>query len=94
MYGSSPERAQEPGPPSKAGSASEAEEEEEAAAAAAEEEQEEALLVPQVKVAEDGSLIIDEERSVHSSKACHVLLCSCVKCIFTVFQLDGGGATR
>lgn len=32
--------------------------------AATEEEQEEALMVPQVKVAEDGSLIIDEERSV------------------------------
>lgn len=97
MYGSSPERPQEPGPPSKAGSASEDDDEEEAAAAAAaaatEEEQEEALLVPQVKVAEDGSLIIDEERSVHSSKLCHVLLCSCVKCIFTVLQLDGGGAT-
>lgn len=30
----------------------------------AEEEQEEALMVPQVKVAEDGSLIIDEERLV------------------------------
>lgn len=30
----------------------------------AEEEQDEALMVPQVKVAEDGSLIIDEERSV------------------------------
>lgn len=95
MYGSSPERPQEPGPPSKAGSVSEDEEEVEAAeaAAATEEEQEEALLVPQVKVAEDGSLIIDEERSVHSSKLCHVLLFSCVKCIFTVFQLDGGGAT-
>uniref|UniRef100_A0A3Q3WC41 Myb-like domain-containing protein n=1 Tax=Mola mola TaxID=94237 RepID=A0A3Q3WC41_MOLML len=39
----------------------EEEEEEEAASAAAEEEQEEPFLVPQVKVAEDGSLIIDEE---------------------------------
>lgn len=29
-----------------------------------EEPDEEALMVPQVKVAEDGSLIIDEERSV------------------------------
>ncbi|XP_075885526.1 uncharacterized protein LOC142890416 isoform X2 [Nelusetta ayraudi] len=58
----SPERPQEPGPPSKAGSVSEDDDdEEEVAAAATEEEQEEALLVPQVKVAEDGSLIIDEE---------------------------------
>lgn len=44
---------------------------EEAAAAAAavedeeeEEDPDEAPMVPQVKVAEDGSLIIDEERSV------------------------------
>ncbi|XP_017283039.1 transcription factor TFIIIB component B'' homolog isoform X2 [Kryptolebias marmoratus] len=36
-------------------------EEEEEGDAAAEEEQDEALMVPQVKVAEDGSLIIDEE---------------------------------
>lgn len=28
------------------------------------EEQEDSIMVPQVKVAEDGSLIIDEERSV------------------------------
>lgn len=64
----SPERAQEPKAPPKIGSPRE---EEEAPAAAAvaegeeeEEEDEEALMVPQVKVAEDGSLIIDEERSV------------------------------
>ncbi|XP_047228749.1 transcription factor TFIIIB component B'' homolog isoform X2 [Girardinichthys multiradiatus] len=44
-------------PPIKVNSREEVEEEE----AAAEEEQEEALMVPQVKVAEDGSLIIDEE---------------------------------
>uniref|UniRef100_A0A3Q1EFC8 B double prime 1, subunit of RNA polymerase III transcription initiation factor IIIB n=1 Tax=Acanthochromis polyacanthus TaxID=80966 RepID=A0A3Q1EFC8_9TELE len=51
----SPERAQEPEvPPSTANSREEDEEE-------ADEEQEEALMVPQVKVAEDGSLIIDEE---------------------------------
>ncbi|XP_027137925.1 transcription factor TFIIIB component B'' homolog isoform X2 [Larimichthys crocea] len=61
----SPERAQEPKAPPKIGSPRE---EEEAVAAAAvaegeeeEEEDEEALMVPQVKVAEDGSLIIDEE---------------------------------
>lgn len=36
----------------------------EAEAEAGAEEDEEALMVPQVKVAEDGSLIIDEERSV------------------------------
>ncbi|XP_044029871.1 transcription factor TFIIIB component B'' homolog isoform X3 [Siniperca chuatsi] len=51
----SPERAQEPVVPPKIASPREEEEEE------AEEEQEEALMVPQVKVAEDGSLIIDEE---------------------------------
>lgn len=75
MYGSSPERAYEPEHPSKDGNASEddEEEEEEAVAAAAEgDEQEEALMVPQVKVAEDGSLIIDEERSVRSIQACDV----------------------
>ncbi|KAG8010547.1 Transcription factor TFIIIB component B''-like protein, partial [Nibea albiflora] len=57
----SPERAQEPKTPPKIGSPRV---EEEAAAAVAEEEEEEdeeALMVPQVKVAEDGSLIIDEE---------------------------------
>lgn len=37
--------------------------EEEGAACEEEEEQEEEIMVPQVKVAEDGSLIIDEERS-------------------------------
>ncbi len=55
----SPERAQEPEVLPKVASPRGEEEEEEA-----EEEQEEALMVPQVKVAEDGSLIIDEERSV------------------------------
>lgn len=49
---SPPERAQEP-----AGSQREEEEEE-----TADGDQEEALLVPQVKVAEDGTLIIDESR--------------------------------
>lgn len=68
---SSPERTQEPEVQPKVstlgGEQEEEEEEEEeaAAAAAAEEEQEEPFLVPQVKVAEDGSLIIDEERSVN-----------------------------
>ncbi|KAI3362129.1 hypothetical protein L3Q82_012452, partial [Scortum barcoo] len=51
----SPERVQEPEVPPKVASPR-AEEEEDA-----EEEEEEALMVPQVKVAEDGSLIIDEE---------------------------------
>ncbi|XP_045922961.1 transcription factor TFIIIB component B'' homolog isoform X2 [Micropterus dolomieu] len=51
----SPERAQELEVHPKIASPREEEEEE------AEEEQEEALMVPQVKVAEDGSLIIDEE---------------------------------
>ncbi|RVE66054.1 hypothetical protein OJAV_G00122770 [Oryzias javanicus] len=53
-----PERAREPAapPPPKVISS-----EEEGAAGEAEEEQEEELMVPQVKVAEDGSLIIDEE---------------------------------
>ncbi|XP_070780752.1 transcription factor TFIIIB component B'' homolog [Enoplosus armatus] len=51
----SPERAQEPEVVPKIASPREEEEEE------VEEEQEEALMVPQVKVAEDGSLIIDEE---------------------------------
>ncbi|XP_031590447.1 transcription factor TFIIIB component B'' homolog isoform X2 [Oreochromis aureus] len=51
----SPEQAQEPEVlPNTMGNTEEEEEE-------AEEEQEEALMVPQVKVAEDGSLIIDEE---------------------------------
>lgn len=59
---SSPERAQEPEAPPKAASPRVEDEDEDEAA---EEEQEEALLVPQVKVAEDGSLIIDEERSVY-----------------------------
>lgn len=58
----SPERAQKPETPPKVASPRGEEEEEEDAI---EEEQEEALMVPQVKVAEDGSLIIDEERSVH-----------------------------
>ncbi|XP_051268098.1 transcription factor TFIIIB component B'' homolog isoform X2 [Dicentrarchus labrax] len=64
----SPERAQEPEVPPKISSPRGEEEEEEeevdvaaAAAAAADDEQEDALMVPQVKVAEDGSLIIDEE---------------------------------
>lgn len=48
----------EPAAPAEVRNPSEADEEEEAA----EEDQEEAFLVPQVKVAEDGSLIIDEER--------------------------------
>uniref|UniRef100_A0A3B5BM93 B double prime 1, subunit of RNA polymerase III transcription initiation factor IIIB n=1 Tax=Stegastes partitus TaxID=144197 RepID=A0A3B5BM93_9TELE len=53
----SPERAQEPEVlPDTANSREDDEEEE-----AADEDQEEALMVPQVKVAEDGSLIIDEE---------------------------------
>ncbi|XP_073333972.1 uncharacterized protein [Pagrus major] len=60
-----PEKAQEPEVPPKIASPREEEEEEEAEAAAeeaaAEEEQDDALMVPQVKVAEDGSLIIDEE---------------------------------
>lgn len=46
------------------GGEAEAEAEAEAGAEAGAEEDEEALMVPQVKVAEDGSLIIDEERSV------------------------------
>lgn len=58
----SPERAQELEVHPKIASPREEEEEE------AEEEQEEALMVPQVKVAEDGSLIIDEERSVAFSR--------------------------
>ncbi|XP_062290751.1 transcription factor TFIIIB component B'' homolog isoform X1 [Scomber scombrus] len=67
----SPERAQEPEVPLKIASPrEEVEEEEEAPAAAAaegegegdeDEEQDESIMVPQVKVAEDGSLIIDEE---------------------------------
>lgn len=63
VHDSSPERAQEPDAPPKAASPRVEDEEEEEEAA--EGEQEEALLVPQVKVAEDGSLIIDEERSVY-----------------------------
>lgn len=57
LYGfcSSVENALEP---AEVRNPSEADEEEEAV----EEDQEEAFLVPQVKVAEDGSLIIDEER--------------------------------
>ncbi|XP_028456670.1 transcription factor TFIIIB component B'' homolog [Perca flavescens] len=61
----SPERAQEPvvlpkiaSPRDEAEAAAEAEAEEDADA---EEEQDDAVMVPQVKVAEDGSLIIDEE---------------------------------
>ncbi|XP_053195480.1 transcription factor TFIIIB component B'' homolog [Scomber japonicus] len=63
----SPERAQEPEViPKIASPREELEEEEEAPAAAAaeedeDEEQDDSLMVPQVKVAEDGSLIIDEE---------------------------------
>lgn len=53
-FSSPAERAQEP-----TGSQREEEDEEEEAA---DEDQEEALLVPQVKVAEDGTLIIDESR--------------------------------
>ncbi|XP_028272940.1 transcription factor TFIIIB component B'' homolog isoform X4 [Parambassis ranga] len=49
----SPERAQEPEDPPNTAATRENEDEEE--------EQDEALMVPQVKVAEDGSLIIDEE---------------------------------
>ncbi|XP_068609239.1 transcription factor TFIIIB component B'' homolog [Brachionichthys hirsutus] len=56
-----PETVQKPEPPLKMASPREEEEEEEEAAAAAEEEQEDGLMVPQVKVAEDGTLIIDEE---------------------------------
>ncbi|XP_070844622.1 transcription factor TFIIIB component B'' homolog [Chaetodon trifascialis] len=52
----SPERAQEPEVASTVASPRVEEEEE-----AAEEEQDDAIMVPQVKVAEDGSLIIDEE---------------------------------
>ncbi|KAM4532798.1 uncharacterized protein V3H82_026525 [Fundulus diaphanus] len=49
-------------PPVKVNSREEGDEEEEGEEAAdGEEEQEESLMVPQVKVAEDGSLIIDEE---------------------------------
>lgn len=51
---SPPETAQEP-----AGSQRDEDEE------AADGDEDEALLVPQVRVAEDGSLIIDESRSVH-----------------------------
>ncbi|XP_067339986.1 transcription factor TFIIIB component B'' homolog isoform X1 [Channa argus] len=51
----SPERAQVPEVLPKIGNSREEENEE------AEEDQEDALMVPQVKVAEDGSLIIDEE---------------------------------
>lgn len=36
----------------------------------AEEEDDDALMVPRVKVAEDGSLIIDEERSVELCRPC------------------------
>ncbi|XP_039635742.1 mucin-4 isoform X7 [Perca fluviatilis] len=61
----SPERAQEPvvlpkiaSPREEAAAEAEAEED---ADADAEEEQDDAVMVPQVKVAEDGSLIIDEE---------------------------------
>lgn len=53
-----PERPLEPTAPTEVRNPSEADEED----AAAEEDQDEAFLVPQVKVAEDGSLIIDEER--------------------------------
>ncbi|XP_035523717.1 transcription factor TFIIIB component B'' homolog isoform X2 [Morone saxatilis] len=56
----SPERAQEPEVTPKISSPRQEEEEEEVDVAA-EDEQEDALMVPQVKVAEDGSLIIDEE---------------------------------
>lgn len=51
------ERAQEPAESQRAEEDEEEEEEE-----AADGDQEEALLVPQVKVAEDGTLIIDESR--------------------------------
>ncbi|XP_030005114.1 transcription factor TFIIIB component B'' homolog isoform X2 [Sphaeramia orbicularis] len=60
----SPERAQEPQAQLKMMSPRQQraeEEEEEEEEAAADDEQDEALMVPQVKVAEDGSLIIDEE---------------------------------
>ncbi|XP_033502895.2 uncharacterized protein LOC117269742 isoform X2 [Epinephelus lanceolatus] len=55
----SPERAQQPEVPPKI--ASPREEEEAEAEAEAEEEEDDGIMVPQVKVAEDGSLIIDEE---------------------------------
>lgn len=90
MCSSTQEIPQETEPTPKAASISEEDEDE---AAATEEEQEEALMVPQVKVAEDGSLIIDEERSV---------LLNCLLVPFHMlfvrklgtpcFQLDGGGA--
>lgn len=90
LCGSTPETPQETEPPPKAASVSGEDEDE---VAATEDEQEEALMVPQVKVAEDGSLIIDEERSVllncllvpfHMMSACKVHS--------PCFQLDGGGA--
>lgn len=67
--------------------------EDEDEAAATEEEQEEALMVPQVKVAADGSLIIDEERCdvLLNSLPFHVLFVC--KLDSLLFQLDGGGAT-
>ncbi|XP_049460193.1 transcription factor TFIIIB component B'' homolog isoform X3 [Epinephelus fuscoguttatus] len=55
----SPERAQQPEVPPKI--ASPREEEEAEPEAEAEEEEDDGIMVPQVKVAEDGSLIIDEE---------------------------------
>ncbi|KAM7368720.1 hypothetical protein PAMP_013032 [Pampus punctatissimus] len=63
-----PERAREPEVIPKISSPREEVEEDEAAEEEEQDEQdeqEEALMVPQVKVAEDGSLIIDEERDRH-----------------------------
>ncbi|KAM4527596.1 uncharacterized protein PAE49_024383 isoform 2-T2 [Odontesthes bonariensis] len=57
----SPEQAQEPEVCPTKVSSREEEAQEEEEAAAEEEEDEDALMVPQVRVAEDGSLIIDEE---------------------------------
>lgn len=59
QFDRTPERPQETEPCLEAASVSGEDEDE---VAATDEEQEEALMVPQVKVAEDGSLIIDEER--------------------------------
>lgn len=60
--GRSVEKAQEPQTPPKV--MSPREEDEGAAEDEEQEEEEDSLMVPQVKVAEDGTLIIDEERSV------------------------------
>ncbi|XP_061554502.1 transcription factor TFIIIB component B'' homolog isoform X1 [Phycodurus eques] len=57
----SPERVQKPDPEAVVKTGSQAVEEQEEAAEEEEEEDEEALMVPRVKVAEDGTLILDEE---------------------------------